>query len=195
VKVTVMPEMVVPLALSLVQRLPTLSPAGEVTRYTSAQVLPSDEELADGLADAEPDAVGRADTLADTIGPAEALADVDGSPGFVAAEATATQRPIAETETAPMIRPLLMVRLRMMDPLLEFTAGCRITVRAVSGSPLTIACHSAVRSFTARAQQRVDAGNLSVYQGLSQPVLIWIRNFRRRRGHTNLFTSNDITDP
>lgn len=116
VKVIATLSRLVPLAVTAVHRLPTLSPAGDVVRYTSAHLLPSDELLADALAVAVVDAVGRLEavTLLETLGAAEASADPPDPE--VAAEATATPKPIVVSSPTVMIAPLPRVRLRMIFP-------------------------------------------------------------------------------
>jgi hypothetical protein len=115
VKVTVTPLTVVPLLVTAVHNFPTVSLAGEVTRYTSAHSLPSEELLVEGDADADTlaDAVGRPEALlpAEGMALAEALGVADGCE--VAAEATATVRPIAVSREPATITPLPSVRLRM----------------------------------------------------------------------------------
>ena len=77
VKVIVTPLTLVPLAVTAVHSFPTESSAGDVTRYTSAHLLPSEELLADGLAEALvpvdaagpfPEALGAAEALAVALG-------------------------------------------------------------------------------------------------------------------------------
>jgi hypothetical protein len=117
VKVTVTPLTLVPLAVTAVHSFPTVSPAGFLTRYTSAHsLLPSEELLllADGLAEA----VGLADTVALMVGAglADVLADAVAVGCEVAAEATATPMPIAASSTVDTTAPLTRVRLRMEFP-------------------------------------------------------------------------------
>jgi hypothetical protein len=118
VKVTATPLTLVPLEVTAVQSFPTESPAGDLTRNTSAHWLPSPEELLLVLADGLVEAVGLLDTvvLIVGLGLAEALAVVLVDGVEVAAEATATPTPIAASRTVDTTAPLTRVRLRMVFP-------------------------------------------------------------------------------
>jgi len=172
VKVTVTPLMLVPLAVTAVHSFPTVSPAGFLTRNTSAHTLPS-EELLLLLADGLVDAVGLVDTVALTVGAglAEELAVVVAVGVEVAAEATATPTPTAASRTVETTAPLMRVRLRMVFPfrifLLDATdsgthGGMTVTVVAFPRNCLS-ASHARVvnmpgrkwtRRFMACAQHR-----------------------------------------